>query len=89
MKKLYIKQSPREIDLVKGEIVFVKTRPIRGWVFVETTGSISGYAPLSYLDPILVDGNENEVSHERSATNDSIRISMRTKPNVVASRHTL
>lgn len=87
VKKLYIKQSPREIDLVKGEIVFVKTRPIKGWVFVETTGSISGYAPFSYLDPILVDGNGNEVSHERSPTSDSIRISMRTRPNVAVNRH--
>ena len=52
---MYKKQSPREIDLMEGESVFVKTRVIKGWVFVETLRDSCGYAPYSFLQPILVD----------------------------------
>lgn len=45
---------------MKGEIVFVKTKPIKGWVYVETIGHISGYVPSSYLEPILIEASSSE-----------------------------
>lgn len=58
---MYKKNSIKEIDLVKGEIVFVKTKPIKGWVYVETIGHISGYAPINCLQPILLETNSPEI----------------------------
>ena len=47
-----MKESPNEISLREGEIVFVKSLLVNQWVFVESLDGEEGYAPYFCLDSI-------------------------------------
>ena len=47
-----MKESPNEIALTEGEIVFVKSLLVNQWVFVESLDGEEGYAPYFCLDSI-------------------------------------
>lgn len=59
--------------------MFVKSRPINGWVYIETIGNRCGYAPFSYLEPLL-NKRESTPLSKSSSQIDSIHVSMRSKP---------
>ncbi|KAK8807993.1 hypothetical protein WA588_006478, partial [Blastocystis sp. NMH] len=48
----FVKESPNEITLREGEIVFVKSLLVGQWVFVESLEGKEGYAPFFCLDSI-------------------------------------
>ena len=58
----------------------MKSRPINGWVYIETIGNRCGYAPFSYLDPLLLSKRESVPLSKSSSQIDSIQVSMRSKP---------
>ena len=58
----------------------MKSRPINGWVYIETIGNRCGYAPFSYLDPLLLSNRESVPLSKSSSQIDSIQVSMRSKP---------
>ena len=57
----------------------MKSRPINGWVYIETIGNRCGYAPFSYLDPLLLSKRESVPLSKSSSQIDSIQVSMRSK----------
>ena len=58
----------------------MKSRPINGWVYIETIGNRCGYAPFSYLDPLLLSKRESVPLSKSSSQIDSIHVSLRSKP---------
>lgn len=52
MNREFVKESPNEITLREGEIVFVKSLLVGQWVFVESLEGKEGYAPFFCLDSI-------------------------------------
>ena len=86
---MYKKQSSREIDLMEGESVFVKTRVIKGWVFVETLQDSCGYAPYSFLQPILVDC-QRVSENAQPLRNPVVNVQLRSNQHrSVSNHHTL
>lgn len=62
VKTAFDKVEEQEISLERDAIVFVRTVPVDGWVYVETQEGSGGYAPMDCLSPILplVEQNTNE-----------------------------
>ena len=62
VKTAFNKVEEQEISLEKDAIVFVRTVPVDGWVYVETQEGSGGYAPMDCLSPILplVEQDTNE-----------------------------
>ena len=53
VKSPFVKVGEQEVSLEKDAIVFVRTVPVDGWVYVETQEGSEGYAPMNCLSPIL------------------------------------
>lgn len=62
VKTPFVKVGEQEVSLEKDAIVFVRTVPVDGWVYVETQEGSGGYAPMNCLSPILplVEQNTND-----------------------------
>lgn len=82
VKTPFSKSEEQEIDLAKDVVVFVKTIPVNGWVYVETLDGSRGYAPFDHLTPVLPLVGKDRVSYRPS---DSVlpRSSTQELENVV------
>lgn len=98
VKTPFSKSEEQEIDLAKDAVVFVKTIPVNGWVYVEALDGSHGYAPFDHLTPVLPLVGKDRVSYRpsdsvlpRSSTQELenvVRVARRS-PNVSnQSKHT-
>ena len=67
VRESFAKESPEEVSLEKDSIVFCYSEEINGWVFVKTMRGEKGYAPASYLNPLVLKFIERDTVHTRSS----------------------
>ena len=65
MKETFTKEQEQEVSLKKDAIVFCRTKPINGWIFVETMDGDRGYAPETYLSPLFLKVSEKNSGYSR------------------------
>ena len=65
VKTGFNKVEEQEISLEKDAIVFVRTVPVDGWVYVETQEGNGGYAPMDCLSPSAGGAEHQRVQAQR------------------------
>lgn len=66
-RESFAKERPEEVSVEKGSMVFCFSEEIDGWVYVRTMKGESGYAPASYLNPLVLKFLERDTIHSRSS----------------------
>lgn len=66
-RESFVKEEKEEVSLEKGSMVFCFSEEVDGWVYVRTMSGESGYAPASYLNPLVLKFLERDTIHSRSS----------------------